>query len=119
MYGPIDFVLVSAPLGPALKSLGIRHAVFVNAGEIPSLLAQRGAKAGSTLVVSALAEDLRAGAAAGCKTAAALWELGDEPGETDRARFRSAWKKWPVELADVRLISPDSLREWLDSITKL
>jgi hypothetical protein len=112
MYGPISFVLVSADVAPSLEGLGARTVIFSEAAEIEGLARVSGVPGTATLVVSARLEDLEAARAAGCRSAAALWAVPSE-GPTERARFRESWQKWPASASDMRLISPDSLREWL------
>jgi len=64
------------------------------------------------LMIGDHTHDVRAGQAAGSKTAAALWDL--PPGQgTDRSRFREGWVRWDGVDVDVRLTSPMNLVNWL------
>lgn len=114
MFGPISHVIVSSEIAPSLEGLGTRRSVFMEAAEIAGLAAQAGVPGTATLVVSARLEDLQAAKLAGCRSAAALWAAASS-GPTERARFRDRWQKWPAGASDLRLISPDSLKEWLSS----
>jgi len=66
----------------------------------------------TTLMVGDHEYDALAGRGAGCKTAAALWDLPAGQG-TQRSRFREAWTKWEKIPVDLRLVAPGSLLEWL------
>lgn len=70
-------------------------------------------KAEETLMVGDHPHDMTAGRAAGCKTAAALWDLPGGMG-TERSRFREAWSKWDGVGCDLRLVSPKSLLKWIN-----
>lgn len=64
-----------------------------------------------TLMVGDHPYDMQAGHAAGCKTAAALWDLPVGQG-SQRSRFKEAWSKWDTVEVDLRLITPGSIAEW-------
>ena len=58
--------------------------------------------------------DAMAGRAAGVKAAAALWDLPPGP-ESQKIKFKNLWTKWDALDCDVRLVSPLSLLEWVNS----
>jgi phosphoglycolate phosphatase-like HAD superfamily hydrolase len=79
---------------------------------LAELMKRLGFEPARTLRVGDHVYDAMAGAAAGTRTAAALWDLPEGQG-TARSRFRQAWQKWDKQPCDLRLIEPASLTAWL------
>jgi phosphoglycolate phosphatase-like HAD superfamily hydrolase len=75
------------------------------------LLQRLGFDPATTVMVGDHPHDATAGRAAGCKTAAALWDLPEGQG-SQRSRFRAAWTKWDSVPVDVRLTEVGSLLAW-------